>query len=102
MFNQRGTTPTFLVHDIEDAILFGHIAELDAVLEAIEDDESFSEELRYGIESLRYFREYYGKDGPLSPPQWLQKQKIAVMESAWGSRLLELLRHNEIFVQKQA
>lgn len=80
---------------IEDAVLFGHIKEIDAVLDLIEDDDAFPEELRYGLESLRYFREYYGRDGASQPTQWLQRQKVAVMESSWGSSLLELLRHSE-------
>ena len=49
----------------------------------------------YGLESLRYFREYYGKEGSAQPAHWLQRQKVAVMESSWGSNLLELLRHRE-------
>lgn len=87
---------------IEDAVLFGHIREIDAVLDLIEDDDTFPEDLRYGLESLRYFREYYGKDGSSQPSQWLQRQKVAVMESSWGSNLLELLRHSEGVSTKSA
>jgi len=92
----------YLTHSIEDAIFFGHVDELDAVLEKVADDDDFPDELRYGLEALRHFRAYYGKDGALEPQGWLQKQKIAVMESAWGSHLLDWLRHNEILMQKHA
>ena len=87
---------------IEDAVLFGHIKEIDVILDLIEDDEDFPDDLRYGLESLRYFREYYGKEGASQPAQWLQKQKVAVLESSWGSNLLELLRHSEETVIKSA
>ena len=86
---------TPMVQAIEDAILFGHIKEIDAILDVIEDDDNFPDDLRYGLESLRYFREYYGSDGSVQPAQWLQRQKVSVLESSWGSNLLELLRHRE-------
>jgi hypothetical protein len=86
----------------EDAILFGHVRELDILLDRIEDDKDFPDELRYGLQALRYFRAYYGKDGVLEPEAWLQKQKIAVMESAWGSELLELLTQSEEVAAKRA
>lgn len=87
---------------IEDAVLFGHIKEIDDILDVIEDDENFPDDLRYGLESLRYFREYYGQTGSAHPTQWLQRQKVAVLESSWGSNLLELLRHSEDVTSKRA
>jgi hypothetical protein len=80
---------------IEDAVLFGNTEELDNILDLVEDDESFPDNLRHGLESLRYFRAFYGKDGELSPEHPLKKQKIALMESAWGAELLEMLRRGE-------
>lgn len=80
---------------IEDAVLFGSTEELDDILELIEDDEDFSENLRHGLEALRYFRSYYGKDGALAPANVLKKQKIALMESAWGAELLDMLRRGD-------
>ena len=80
---------------IEDAVLFGNTQELDDILDLIEDDENFPEHLRHGIEALRYFRTYYGKDGELTPDHPLKKQKIALMESAWGAELLDMLRRGE-------
>lgn len=80
---------------IEDAVLFGNTEELDDILDLIEGDEDFPDNLRHGLEALRYFRSYYGKDGELSPSHALKKQKIALMESAWGAELLDLLRRGE-------
>ena len=83
-----------LAQSIEEAILFGHIKELDAILDIVGDDKTFSDELRYGLQALRYFRAHYGKDGVLEPKGHLQKQKVVVMESAWGAELLEKLRRD--------
>ncbi len=87
---------------IEDAILFGQVAEIDAVLERIKDADNFPEDLRNGLESLRHYRAHYGKDGEMEPKQWLQKQKVAVVESAWGAELLDMLKQLEESVRKQA
>ena len=78
---------------IEDAILFGHVKELDVILDKIEGEKDFPQELRYGLQALRYFRAHYGKDGVLEPTDNLQKQKALVMESAWGAELLDSLRN---------
>jgi hypothetical protein len=94
MSDQDFITPT-LARSIEDAILFGHIKELDAILDVVETDDDFPVELRYGLEALRYFREHYGKEGMIEPTERLQKQKVQVMESAWGAELLEMLHHGE-------
>ena len=80
---------------VEDAVLFGNNDELDEILDLIDGDEKFPETLRHGLEALRYFRTYYGKDGELAPDQSLKKHKIALMESAWGAELLDLLRRGE-------
>jgi hypothetical protein len=80
---------------IEDAVLFGNTEELDDILDLIEGDEGFPDNLRHGLEALRYFRSYYGKDGELSSSHPLKKQKIALMESAWGAELLDQLRRGE-------
>lgn len=81
---------------IEDAVLFGNTEELDHIIEMIEDDETFPDNLRHGLEALRYFRGFYGKDGSLAPDHPLKKQKIALMESAWGAELLDLLRRPDM------
>jgi hypothetical protein len=80
---------------IEDAVLFGNTEELDEIIDLIDGDETFPDHLRHGIEALRYFRSYYGKDGELAPNHPLKKQKIALMESAWGAELLDMLRRGE-------
>lgn len=80
---------------IQDAILLGHVKELDAILAAVRDDKGFPNELRYGLEALRHFRAYYAKGGELHPQDVLQRKKITIMESAWGAELLEMVRGNE-------
>jgi len=88
---------------IQDAILLGHVREIDAILSVVQDDEAFPNELRYGLEALRHFRAYYGQNGALHPQDALQKKKMNLMESAWSAELLELVRHNgETVVQKSA
>lgn len=87
--------PSNLVLAVEDAVLFGNTEELDEILELIEDDEDFPDHLRHGLEALRYFRSFYGKDGELAASHPLKKQKIALMESAWGAELLDLLRRGD-------
>ncbi len=79
---------------IQDAILLGNVRELDAILSSVRDDGTFPNQLRYGLEALRHFRAYYGKDGELQPQDAMQKKKMTLMESAWGAELLELVRHN--------
>lgn len=84
--------PPALTRMIEDAILLGHVKELDEVLDIVESDKDFPEELRYGLQALRYFRAHYGKDGMLEPKEHTQKQKAMIMESAWGAELLDKIR----------
>lgn len=95
--------PSELIQSIEDAILFGHVKELDAILDVVEGDRDFPNELLYGLQALRYFRAHYGKDGVQEPENPLQKQKVMVLESAWGAELLDKLRHESKFtLQRQA
>ncbi|MDP9128670.1 MAG: hypothetical protein M3N08_10485 [Pseudomonadota bacterium] len=91
-----------LARDIEDAILLGHIGEIDSVLVRIEDESDFPAPLRSGLEALRHFRAHYGKGSAFQPEDELQKKKMSLMESAWGAELLDMLRHNEAYVARQA
>lgn len=96
--NPTQEVPSALNLAIEDAVLFGNTQELDDILDLIEGDENFSDRLRHGLEALRYFRSYYGRNGEMAPDHPLKKQKIALMESAWGAELLDLLRRSESVV----
>jgi hypothetical protein len=91
----HGQTISTLALAIEDAILFGNIHEIDSILDLIGDNEDFPDNLRHGLEALRYFRTYYSKDGELASDHPLKKQKIALLESAWGAELLDLLRRGD-------
>jgi hypothetical protein len=96
MFNpNKGVIDSELAPAIEDAILLGHVAEIDAVLNIVEIDPNFPDELRYGLQALRYFRAHYGKDGVSEPTEKLQKQKAALLEASWGAELLDLLKRSE-------
>lgn len=81
---------------IEDAVLFGDNDELDELIELIEDYEEVNDNLRHGLQALRYFRSHFQKDGELTDGSLLKKQKIALMELSWGVELLTLLRQSEI------
>jgi hypothetical protein len=82
-----------LIQAIEDAVLFGHIKEIDGILDLVREDESFPDDLRYGLEALMYFRMYYGKGGDLSPASDADRQKAMHMESQWGRDLIESIGH---------
>lgn len=77
---------------IQDAILLGHVKEIDSILARIAGDGNFPDDLRYGLEALRHFRAYYGAGGELHPQDNMQQKKIMLMESAWGAELLEMIR----------
>ena len=91
-------TPAPTPQTIADAILFGAVAEIDALLDGMAGEEDrYADELRYGLEALRHFRSWYGPQGELKPATHLQRQKIAVLEAAWGAELLEMVRQAEAF-----
>lgn len=94
--------PPSLALAIKDAILIGHVAELDVVLALIEGDDDFPEELRAGLEALRHFRAHYGRNGLFPPQEDTQKKKVTLMEAAWGAELLDMLRRNEVPKEKRA
>lgn len=96
-----------LARSIEDAILFGDIREIDAILERVDGDESFPEDLRYGLEALRHFRAHYadrkaqpqisspsGGDAKEAASIDLTARQIRLIESSWAAELLEML-HGE-------
>ncbi|MER2520269.1 MAG: hypothetical protein ABTQ34_06235 [Bdellovibrionales bacterium] len=94
-----------LARAIEDAILLGHIKEIDAILERVDGDDSFPEDLRYGLEALRHFREHYTKPDEYARQTGTQTasnkqetssvdmtaRQIRLIESAWGSELLDMV-----------
>ncbi len=92
--NQTRKTVCYLdsaiAHAIEEVVMFGKFEEIDAFLDSVADDVNFPEELRNGLESLRYFREHYGKAVPLDRAT---KDKVAMMDTAWSMELLEMVRH---------
>lgn len=84
-----------LVQKIEDAILLGHVRELDDVLSDMADNESVSPDFRRDLEALRHFRAHYGEGGEIAITHPLQKQKAVVLERSWSAELLERLHHNQ-------
>lgn len=104
-----------LARAIEDAILFGHVREIDAVLERVDGDESFPEDLRYGLEALRHFRAHYadrkaqpqtslptGSNAQEASSIDLAARQIRLIESAWGSELLDMLNREQSSDRKEA
>lgn len=94
-YAQYALSPS-LARSVEDAILFGHVKEIDMVLNILEIDNEFPEDLRYGLEALRHFREHYGKNGPSEPKDHEGRKKVALTESMWGAELLERLKNVEV------
>jgi hypothetical protein len=80
-----------LVEAIRDAILFGNVREVEAVLNLASLDPDFPQVLYHSMEALKYFREFYGKDGLLEPRSAEQMQKKMLMENAWGAEILQLI-----------
>jgi hypothetical protein len=56
----------------------------------------------YGLQALRHFRAHYGKGGIIEAANPLQRQKAIVLESSWGSELLDILKRNEKRLSKTA
>ena len=78
-----------LVHGIEETILFGSIAEIDALLDRMTDDVRVPDELRYGLESLRYFRTHYAEEaGKLSDTS---RHDVIKLDAEWTMRLIQKL-----------
>ena len=88
-YDDVSTLSAPLVQAIEDAILLGNVKEIDGVLDLVRDDESFPQDLRYGLEALRYYRLYYGKGGDLEPKTSEDKSRMLQMEAYWGRELIE-------------
>ena len=82
-----------LIQAIEDAVLFGNIKELDGVLDLAHEDETFPQELRYGLEALKFFRMHYGKGGDLEPMTDAEKDMVLKLESSWGRDLIAMIGH---------
>jgi len=89
--NHKISTP--IVQAIEDAILFGNIREIDGLLDLVCEDTLFPNKLRYGLEALMYFRQYYGKGGILEPASETDRQQSLHVESSWGRELIEMVGH---------
>lgn len=91
-----------MVQKIEDAILLGHVRELDDVLSDLADDEAIAPDFRRDLEALRHFRAHYGDGGEIEITHPLQKQKAIVLERSWSAELLEKLRGPSIYKRKTA
>mgnify|MGYP003386733261 CR=1 FL=1 len=70
--------------DFEEQIMFG---DLDALLDGMEDDRTISEELVYGVESLKYFRNFYNGKRDLTGAD---RTRLAAYDAAWCLELIEL------------
>ncbi|MDE2029843.1 MAG: hypothetical protein KGI97_04685 [Alphaproteobacteria bacterium] len=82
-----------LIQAIEDAVLFGNVQEIDGILDMVEDDPGFPENLRRGLEALMYIRMYYGKGGALEPADPQERERYRQMESWWGREVIEMVGH---------
>lgn len=70
--------------DFEEQIMFG---DLDDLLSEIEEDRTISEELVYGVESLKFFRTFYNGKRGLSGDD---RTRLAAYDAAWCLELIDL------------
>lgn len=82
-----------LARMIEDAILFGRLDEMDVLLENIADHPDVSDELRYGLEGLRYFRAHYASDMSQMPE--VARQRVSRFDNDWSMQLIDILRGDQ-------
>ena len=85
-----------LIQAIEDAVLFGNVKEIESLLDLIDEEKSFPDDIRYGLESMLHFRVTYGRGGILEPADDVGKQKAQQIESGWGRELIEMIGHYPI------
>jgi hypothetical protein len=90
-----------LIQAVEDAILLGNVGDIAHILDLIGDLEDFPENLRYGLEALLYYRQYYGKGGLLEPCEEKERTNMMLMESSWGRELIEVIAHLPSLAQAQ-
>jgi hypothetical protein len=83
--------PSARAQAIEDAVLLGDFTDLAAVLGTIEDDPSFPPDIRAALETLLYFRLYYGKNGECEPASDDDKNAVARLETLWRQELIAML-----------
>ncbi|MBP7252821.1 MAG: hypothetical protein KBA75_04980 [Alphaproteobacteria bacterium] len=76
--------PADKLDDFEEQIMFG---DLDVLLDGMEDDRTISEELVYGVESLKYFRNFYNGKRDLTGAD---RTRLAAYDAAWCLELIEL------------
>lgn len=91
-----------LAHVIEETILFGGIPEIDELLERVADDVRVPDELRYGLESLRYFRAHYSDEkARLSNTS---RHSVIKMDADWTMKLIQQVhsRHFGVVEEKLA
>ncbi len=91
-----------LAHAIEETILFGKKADMEALIDDISDDARIPNELRQDLESLHYFRLHYTEELPGLSDE--ARQKIIRYDADWTMRLIRKMhqRHFGVVEQKQA
>ncbi|MEJ0062126.1 MAG: hypothetical protein WDO70_02735 [Alphaproteobacteria bacterium] len=76
--------------DFEERIMFGDLGEL---LTEIEDDRNLSEELVHGIESLKYFRDFYHEKRQRLSGE--DRTRLAAYDAAWCLELIDLAQREK-------
>jgi len=71
--------------DFEERMMFGDLA---ALLQDIAEDRSISEELVYGIESLKYFRDFYS--ARRAAMSGADCTRLAAYDAAWCLDLMDI------------
>ncbi|MDD3288233.1 MAG: hypothetical protein PHX43_04415 [Alphaproteobacteria bacterium] len=83
-----------LAQMIEDTILFGKLEEIETLLDQVADHPDISDELRYGLEGLRYFRSHYTPSMQQMSPS--TRQRVMQFDTDWSMQLLDMLHKGEM------
>ncbi|GEM_PF-2509428 len=81
-----------LTLSIQEALLFGKPEDLDSLLDRIGGDVRVPDDLRYGLESLRYFREHYGSDTVNLSEE--ERQRVIRFDADWTMKLIQKLHRS--------
>ena len=88
-----------LTRAIEETLLFGKIEELDALIERISGDVRVGDDLRYGLEGLRYFRAHYDAEAPSLSEE--DRQKVIRFDADWTMKLIQKLHRHAFGVVRE-
>jgi hypothetical protein len=94
MNNTENDLDPALAHAIEETLLFGKPDDLKNLLDRITDDVRVPDAVRYGLESLLYFRAHYAAE--VSRLSEEARQHVIKFDADWTMRMIQKL-HRRAF-----